>query len=151
MFCTFAITSLFAVNAQNALRGLYGPRSSNMDTQDVDNNLSAGKAVDNKMFFWPIWTKSDAPLPEGAKNTPSKKLFFPGWLRPFRPSPQDAEKGDAEQNIILLTPLPSGRVLNTLSEGKAVDNKMVPLPIWPKSDAPLPQDVEASLAEGKDV
>merc|ERR1719171_20934 len=97
MFCTFAITSLFAVNAQNALRGLYGPRSSNMDTQDVDNNLSEGKAVDNKMFFWPIWTKSDAPLPEGAekilaegKDVDNKMFFWPIWTKSDARTPEGA-------------------------------------------------------------
>merc|ERR1719321_348342 len=29
---------------------------------------SKGKNVDNKMFFWPIWTKSDAPVPDHMKR-----------------------------------------------------------------------------------
>merc|ERR1719171_2084442 len=138
MFCTFAITSLFAVNAQNALRGLYGPRSSNMDTQDVDNNLSEGKAVDNKMFFWPIWTArsniSDIALPEGAermlaegKDVDNKMFFWPIWTKSDAPTPQDMDR--------------------ILAEGKDVDNKMFFWPIWTKSDTPLPEGAERILAE----
>jgi len=53
------------------------------------------KDNDNKMFFWPIWTKS-APLPkdlEESKDNDNKMFFWPIWTaRSNIPFPKDMEE-----------------------------------------------------------
>jgi hypothetical protein len=92
----------------------------------------------DKMFFWPIWTKSAMPLPqdlEGEGNDNDNKMFFwPIWTKSAMPLPKDLE-------------------------GEGNDNKMFFWPIWTArsndfqvSEKPLvketPKPSSASVADG---
>merc|ERR1711920_801073 len=66
--------------------------------EEVKNN-------DNKMFFWPIWTKSAMPLPtdlEESKDNDNKMFFWPIWTaRSNIPFPKDMEENMDENSKML--------------------------------------------------
>merc|ERR1712196_668372 len=81
---------------------------------------------EGKMFFWPIWTKSDMPIPSEVDEASENKMFFwPIWTKSAMPLPKDLK-----------------RRLDEETSNADSENKMFFWPIWTKSDMPIPSEVD---------